>query len=152
MNKTFGRAAPLLVQASISLCACVGMAEPGLAAAEQTTSSATVIQTPAQPGSDSGSLAEVIVTARKRNERLLDVPETVVSVSAEQITAKGIESLEDVGRQTSNLSMNTRQDFTTDVVIRGIGAYGDVLGVGFTIDDVPNFTDQAMRVQDLAEH
>jgi iron complex outermembrane receptor protein len=149
MNKTFGRAAPLLAQASISLFACVGIAEPGIAVADQITSSAPLVQTPAQPGSDSGSLAEVIVTARKRNERLLDVPETVVSVSAEEITAKGIESLEDVGRQTSNLSLNTRQDFTTDVVIRGIGAYGDVLGVGFTIDDVPNFTDQAMRVQDM---
>ena len=34
-------------------------------------------------------------------------------------------------------------------MIRGVGAYGIVAGVGFTIDDVPNFTDQTMRIEDL---
>src|SRR5260221_8867819 len=97
----------------------------------------------------SGELAEVIVTARKRDERLLDIPESVAVISATDLVRKGIQTVEDVGRQTPNLQLNTRQDLTTDVVIRGVGAYGDVLGVGFNIDDVPNFTDQTMRLEDL---
>jgi iron complex outermembrane receptor protein len=94
-------------------------------------------------------LDEVTVTARKRDERLIDIPESISVISADDLTKKGIQSVEDVGRQTPNLQLNMRQDLTTDVVIRGVGAYGDVLGVGFNIDNVPNFTDQTMRLQDL---
>ena len=65
------------------------------------------------------------------------------------MVARGVQTVEDLGRQTPNLQLNMRQDTTTDVVIRGIGAYGDVLGVGFDIDGVPNFTDQTMRLEDL---
>jgi iron complex outermembrane recepter protein len=99
--------------------------------------------------SQAQSLEEVVVTARKRDERLLDIPESVTAISSTELINKGIETMEDVGRQTPNLQLNTRQDNTTDVVIRGVGAYGDVLGVGFNIDDVPNFTDQSMRLIDL---
>jgi iron complex outermembrane receptor protein len=98
---------------------------------------------------DSTQLSEVIVSARKRDERLIDIPESIAVISADDLLKKGIQSVEDVGRQTPNLQLNMRQDLTTNVVIRGIGAYGDVLGVGFSIDNVPNFTDQTMRLEDI---
>jgi iron complex outermembrane receptor protein len=98
---------------------------------------------------DSGQLEEVIVSARKRDERLIDIPESISVISADDLLKKGIQTVEDVGRQTPNLQLNMRQDLTTNVVIRGIGAYGDVLGVGFSIDNVPNFTDQTMRLEDV---
>lgn len=104
---------------------------------------------PAAAAQESDQLEEVYVTARKREERLIDIPESISVISAEDLTDRGITSIEDVGRQTPNLQLNTRQDLTTDVVIRGVGAYGDVLGVGFNVDDVPNFTDQTTRPQDL---
>jgi iron complex outermembrane receptor protein len=116
--------------------------EPAAAADPQNTP-------PSAAGERGEPLQEVVVTARKRSELLLDIPESIVAVSADAIQSKGIQTLEDVGRQTPNLALNVRQDYTTNVVIRGIGAFGDVLGVGFTIDDVPNFSDQAMHVQDL---
>jgi iron complex outermembrane receptor protein len=94
-------------------------------------------------------LQEIIVSARKRDERLIDIAESITVISGEDLTKNGITSVEDVGRQTPNLQLNMRQDLTTDVVIRGVGAYGDVLGVGFNIDGVPNFTDQTMRLEDL---
>ena len=89
------------------------------------------------------------VTARKRNEKLLDVPETIAAFSAPDIAAKGIETPDDLGRQVANLQFGMRQDLTPDIVIRGVRAYGIVAGVGFTIDDVPNFTDQTMRIEDI---
>jgi iron complex outermembrane receptor protein len=98
---------------------------------------------------DSGLLDEIIVSARKRDERLIDIPESISVISADDLLKKGIQTIEDVGRQTPNLQLNMRQDLTTNVVIRGIGAYGDVLGVGFSIDNVPNFTDQTMRLEDV---
>ena len=105
-------------------------------------------QSPNEASSEN-QLQEIIVTARKREERLIDIPESIVVISSVDLKDKGIISVEDVGRQTPSLQLNMRQDTTTDVVIRGIGAYGDVLGVGFSIDNVPNFTDQTMRLQDL---
>src|ERR1700682_5011257 len=94
-------------------------------------------------------LVEVIVSARKRDERVLDIPESITAISSVDLNRKGIQTVEDLGRQTPNLQLNMRQDLTTDVVIRGVGAFGDVLGVGFNIDNVPNFTDQTMRLEDL---
>jgi iron complex outermembrane recepter protein len=94
-------------------------------------------------------VGEIVVTARKRAERVIDIPESIVALDSQSIENRGIKTIEDVGRQTPNLLLNTRQDLTTNVVIRGVGAYGDVLGVGFVIDNVPNFTDQTMRLEDL---
>ena len=98
---------------------------------------------------NSPQLKEVVITARKRKERLINIPESISVISAQDMLDKGIQTIEDVGRQTPNLQLSMRQDLTTDVVIRGIGAYGDVLGVGFVVDDVPNFTDQTMRLEDV---
>jgi iron complex outermembrane recepter protein len=127
------------------ICAASALATPSLswaASADGSPPSANV-------GSDQDQLQEIIVTSRKRSERLIDIPESIAVISATELKDKGIVSVEDVGRQTPNLQLNMRQDTTTDVVIRGIGAYGDVLGVGFDIDGVPNFTDQTMRLEDL---
>ena len=53
-------------------------------------------------------LGEVVVTARKRDEKLLDVPETIAAFSAPDIAAKGIETADDLGRQVSNLQFGMR--------------------------------------------
>jgi iron complex outermembrane recepter protein len=103
----------------------------------------------AKANDESQSIQEIVVTARKRSERVIDIPESITAISAGEIEGRGIQTVEDLGRQTPNLQLNMRQDLTTDVVIRGVGAYGDVLGVGFNIDNVPNFTDQTMRLEDL---
>lgn len=139
--------------ASVSLAA---QAAARIAAAETnnattSTASGTLPDGPQQPPEDESapSLEEVVVSARKRSERLIDIPESITALSAAELESKGIATVEDLGRQTPNLQLNMRQDMTTDVVIRGVGAYGDVLGVGFVIDNVQNFTDQTMPVEDL---
>jgi iron complex outermembrane receptor protein len=98
---------------------------------------------------DGQVLTEIVVSARKRDEHILDIPESIVAVGSADLLGKGIRVIDDLGRQTPNLQLSMKQDLTTDVVIRGVGAYGDVLGVGFNIDGVPNFTDQTMRLEDL---
>ncbi|MGH8446148.1 MAG: hypothetical protein ACREVL_12830, partial [Solimonas sp.] len=42
-----------------------------------------------------GALSEVIVTARKREERLQDVPVSISAFSAEQLDARGINDVRD---------------------------------------------------------
>ncbi len=113
------------------------------------SSSESAIQSTGPATNEPAALSEIVVTARKRGERLMDIPESIAVISSSDLVNKGIETVEDLGRQTPNLQLNMRQDLTTNVVIRGVGAFGDVLGVGFSIDDVPNFTDQTMRLEDL---
>jgi iron complex outermembrane recepter protein len=113
------------------------------------TMPASVAATTAAAGDTDDQITEIYVTARKRDERLIDIPESISVITGDDLAKKGIQSIEDVGRQTPNLQLSMRQDLTTDVVIRGVGAFGDVLGVGFNIDNVPNFTDQTMRLEDL---
>jgi outer membrane receptor protein involved in Fe transport len=68
-------------------------------------------------------IEEIIVTARKREERLLEVPVAVSAFSAEAIEQQGIEDLADIARFTPGFSMNPalgRQPTSYRPVIRGV--------------------------------
>ena len=103
----------------------------------------------ADEASASSEAGEIIVTARKRSERLIDVPETIQAVSAETLQRAGISNINDLGRLTPNTVLNRRQDNEPNVVIRGIGSFGNTQGIGFYIDDVQNFTDQSPNMGDV---
>src|SRR3546814_382937 len=92
---------------------------------------------------------DIIVTARKRAESLQDVPETITAFSAQALQKGGISNVNDLGRQLPNVVLNRRGDNEPNVVIRGVGAFGNTQGVGFYIDDVRNVTDQSARLVDL---
>lgn len=94
-------------------------------------------------------IEEVVVTARKRDEAITDVPETITAYSGRHLEKAGIKNLDDLGRTLPNVVLNRRGDNEPNVVIRGIGSFGNVQGIGFYIDDVQNFTDQASRLVDL---
>jgi iron complex outermembrane receptor protein len=94
-------------------------------------------------------LGAIVVTARKREESLRDVPESIAAFSDGAMAVRGIETINDLARQTPSLSLSERQNHVPNVVLRGIGSYGFVEGVGFYIDDVQNYTDKTMRLEDL---
>lgn len=86
-----------------------------------------------------GTVAELVVTAQKRAERLLDVPLPVQSLSAESIQQSGATKVSDLTKSIPGASVvsSTTPGFET-VQIRGIasGTTGDGL-VGYYIDDTP---------------
>lgn len=94
-------------------------------------------------------IVEIVVTARKRDERLIDVPETISALSEDALQKAGINDLDTLGQAVPNVVLNRRGDNEPNVVIRGVGSFGNVQGIGFYIDDVQNFTDQASRIVDL---
>ena len=94
-------------------------------------------------------LQAVTVTARKREETVLEIPESISTISAETIDRANIAGLEDIGFAVSNLSLSQRADGFPNVSIRGLGSFGNTQGVGFYIDDVQNFTDASARVGDI---
>lgn len=99
--------------------------------------------------SDTSDTSDIVVTARKRNERLQDVPETITAFSADALAKGGISDVDDLGRKLPNVVLNRRGDNEPNVVIRGVGAFGNTQGVGFYVDDVRNVTDQSARLVDL---
>tara|TARA_Y100001970_G_scaffold6943_2_gene7970 strand:+ start:25784 stop:27952 length:2169 start_codon:yes stop_codon:yes gene_type:complete len=103
-------------------------------------------------GSDDGdslTLDEIIVTARKREESLLDISESVSAISGSDIDKQNIKGLDQVGLRIPNLNLAMRADGYPNVSIRGIGAFGLTQGVGFYLDDVQLFSDASSRFGDL---
>ncbi|MFQ6004867.1 MAG: TonB-dependent receptor [Woeseia sp.] len=94
-------------------------------------------------------LEEILVTARKREENVLEIPESVSTFAAAVIERANINGLEDIGLLVPNLYMSRRLDGFPNVSIRGIGGFGNTQGVGFYLDDVQLFSDASARFGDL---
>ena len=92
---------------------------------------------------------EIVVTARKREESLLDIPESVTAIGGTDIARQNIKSLEDVGFLIPSLNLSPRADGFPNVSIRGLGSFGNTQGVGFYLDDVQVFSDASSRFGDL---
>lgn len=77
---------------------------------------------------DQVSLEEVVVTARKTSEQLIDVPLAITAFTAEAIEQRGITSLDDVAAFTPGLTFsNLIGEFLPAPVIRGVAPI-DVFG------------------------
>ena len=104
-----------------------------------------------QARTDSGDtiLAEIVVTARKRAEIVQSIPESIEAFGSQEIRDAHITKIDDLGNLVSNLNITTRADNTPDVVLRGVGSFGVVSGVGFYANDVQLFDGQAVRAEDI---
>ena len=68
------------------------------------------------------ALEEVIVTARKQEERLQDVPISMTAYTSKDIERYQTQSLVDVGTLTPGLVINSSSNPTGTIFLRGIGA------------------------------
>lgn len=88
---------------------------------------------------DSSQVEDVIVTARKRSERLADVPVAVTAVTEETIERRQLTSVRDVAAITPGLNINSDAAGRAFLSIRGIGTtlLDNVQpGVGIFVDGV----------------
>jgi iron complex outermembrane receptor protein len=95
-------------------------------------------------------LEEIVVTARKRTESLLDVPASITAISANTIEQAHMTQIDDIGSMVSNLNIFEGHDNTPAVTLRGVGAFELVQGVGFYVNDVQLFEGQTVRPVDIA--
>jgi iron complex outermembrane receptor protein len=85
---------------------------------------------------------EIVVTARRREETLQDVPIAVTAYSGEQLNRQGALDITDIGDTTPNVTLETSRGTNTTLTafIRGVGQQDPVAGfeqgVGLYIDDV----------------
>lgn len=97
----------------------------------------------------SSTVAPVIVTARKQTENVQAIPETITAIDSRTITEAHMTKLDDFNSQVTNINITQRADNTPDVVIRGVGTFGVVQGVGFYVNDVQQFDGQTVRPNDI---
>jgi len=89
-----------------------------------------------------GVIEELIVTARRRDESLLDVPISITAFTGEQLARIGAENIIAVGQSTPNATLEVSRGTNTTITafIRGVGQQDPVAGfeagVGMYVDDV----------------
>jgi len=140
MRVTSARAALL---GTVAAAAC--FTTPAVAAETQGTQptnppAASNAQTQAQ--SATANDQQIVVTARRRNELLLDVPVAVTAYSGEQLDRRGALDIADVAKTTPDVTLKASRgtNSTLTAFIRGVGQQDPVAGfeqgVGLYLDDV----------------
>src|SRR5689334_21206402 len=88
------RKAALCASAAVAV---LGLGAPGLALAQE----------PPHPAAatEGTTLGDVVVTARRREERLQDVPVAVTALSGEALAARGIVNVQDLAKTTPGLNI-----------------------------------------------
>lgn len=102
-------------------------------------SSAAYSQTDAQESRQ--ELEEVIVTARKREESVQDIPVTVASIDSELLKVQGVQRTEDLVNKLPNFIFQTSTiNSASNVSVRGVGVAvrnaGFNAGVSFYVDGI----------------
>jgi iron complex outermembrane recepter protein len=86
---------------------------------------------------ESGGLGEIVVTAQRRSEKMVDVPISVAALSSDQLATANVQNLSDIAQLTPALRFDT-QTFFYQPSIRGIGTgittSGGGSNVGIYID------------------
>jgi iron complex outermembrane receptor protein len=89
-----------------------------------------------------GTDGDIIVSARRRDESLIDVPIAVSTFTGDQLLAQGAPDITSLQRQTPNLTLQVARGSNSTLIafIRGVGQqdplWGFEPGVGLYVDDV----------------
>jgi iron complex outermembrane recepter protein len=83
-------------------------------------------------------LEEIVVTAQKRQERLIDTPMSVSVLSSNELQKIGATQFRDFADAVPGLSFNTTGAGNTQITLRGVSAGFDISPtVGVNVDEVP---------------
>jgi iron complex outermembrane recepter protein len=105
---------------------------------DQASSRTPIAQVSPQTNS-TGVIDEIIVTAQKKNERLIDVPVPVTAISSDTLIERNQLRLQDYFTSVPGLSVSPGDagGGAPNLAIRGITTAGGNPTVGVTVDDVP---------------
>ena len=137
MRVSFARAALFGTVAAAAL-----FTTPAIAQENPNTAPATANNAQTQATAATGNDQQIVVTARRRNELLLNVPVAVTAYSGEQLDRQGALDITDVSATTPNVTLEVSRgtNSTLTPFIRGIGQQDPVAGfeqgVGLYLDDV----------------
>ncbi|MDT9597364.1 TonB-dependent receptor [Sphingosinicella rhizophila] len=113
----------------------------------ETSATSSVVATPAA-AQDEGAPArantaddaadpEIVVTATRREQSILDVPISVEAYSQETLDQKGVRNVEDLVRMTPGVTIETSAFNSKFIAIRGLFSATGATMTGVYIDDTP---------------
>lgn len=105
-----------------------------------TALSALLLASSAAAQETATQLDEIVVTAQKRSQRLIDVPSSVAAVDEETIRNLSLQQVSELANHVPNLAIDSTTSLNSAVYIRGIGANSRNIGfdtrVGVYLDGV----------------
>jgi iron complex outermembrane receptor protein len=89
-------------------------------------------------GADNGEIGTIVVTARRREENLQNVPDTITAFSPAVIEERRLDTIGDFLQLTPNVNITADQDAATNnISIRGLGSNrNQAAAVAFSVDGV----------------
>ena len=129
----------IMLNAGVAIAAL--LAGSASAQTQPTASAADAAQV--EPATDEAGIdGDIVVTARRREERLLDVPIAITAFTGALLEASGALDVTDLANVTPNVTLETSRgtNSTLTAFIRGVGQQDPVAGfeagVGIYLDDV----------------
>lgn len=89
---------------------------------------------PGTTAANNGGIEEVVVTATRRSEKLIKVPESVSAFPADKIEQLNVKNIKDLIKFTPGVNYDERSH---DVSIRGVNSNAGDATTGIYIDDTP---------------
>ncbi|WP_044559350.1 TonB-dependent receptor [Azospirillum sp. B4] len=99
--------------------------------------SAWAQQAAPSPAADADMLEEIVVTAQKRTQRLIDVPQSVSAVSAEALQQSHADRLDDFFTRVPSAALVETQAGQARLILRGINTGGVGATVATYVDETP---------------
>ncbi|SMF60922.1 TonB-dependent receptor [Allosphingosinicella indica] len=119
-----------------SLIACVAAAAPALAQ-EAAPAPAPDAAPPRPTASNAGLSGDIVVTARKRGEEMLqDIPASISAIGGEELARRGVSGFEDFAYQVPGLTFTNQGPGLKRYTLRGIQSAGQEQ-VAVYYDEVP---------------
>jgi len=96
--------------------------------AQSVTGASSTSGKDAGQGSDAsaGGVEEVVVTARKREERVQDVPISLAILTSEALEKSGVTNLEDLGHEVPGLTVVSGGPGQNQITLRGLSGNNTV--------------------------
>src|SRR5689334_6939886 len=87
---------------------------------------------------DENTLEEVVVTANKREERLIEVPMSITAISGTEIEQRGFVNVQDLSFSVPGMAMREDGPGSYTIFMRGLSnQYGTGALVGVYLDEAP---------------
>jgi len=95
------------------------------------------------------NLDEIVVTARSRGREASGCSGDRHVISSTQLKESGIERIDDIQSEVTNLILSKSQTNTINAVIRGVGSFRNVNGVDSSMIDIQDFSAYSQRLFDV---
>jgi iron complex outermembrane recepter protein len=142
--------AQLLQATSVAVYSCgLVCAAPALADAQPSSSSPSSGSSQSNESANVSILEEIIVTAQKRKQRLLDVPMSITALTGDALARQGATTLLDVASTVPGLSTLEYAPGQNRAQLRGISSAAGAPTIGLYLDELPINVDSVQLGADV---